>query len=84
MRRACPCVAVALVAVASPDVAGAFQSRGSNLVGIVGAIQATETLKVLTGAGRTLAGRLLLIDAMTLEFRTLSLPADPACPVCGC
>ena len=56
----------------------------SPLVGIVGAIQATETLKVLTGAGRTLAGRLLLIDAMTLEFRTLSLPADPACPICGC
>ena len=56
----------------------------SPLVGIVGAIQATETLKLLTGAGRTLAGRLLLIDALTLEFRTLGLPADPACPVCGC
>nr|MBP6243185.1 ThiF family adenylyltransferase [Chromatiaceae bacterium] len=56
----------------------------SPLVGIVGAIQATETLKVLTGAGRTLAGRLLLIDALTLEFRTLGLPADPACPICGC
>ena len=56
----------------------------SPLVGIVGAIQATETLKVLTGAGQTLAGRLLLIDALTLEFRTLGLPADPACPICGC
>lgn len=56
----------------------------SPLVGIIGAIQATETLKVLTGAGQTLAGRLLLVDALTLEFRTLGLPADPACPVCGC
>ena len=55
----------------------------SPLVGIIGAIQATETLKVLTGTGQTLAGRLLLVDALTLEFRTLGLPADPACPVCG-
>jgi molybdopterin/thiamine biosynthesis adenylyltransferase len=56
----------------------------SPLVGIIGAIQATETLKVLAGAGQTLAGRLLLVDALTLEFRALGLPADPACPVCGC
>jgi len=55
----------------------------SPLVGIVGAIQATETLKILTGSGRTLAGRLLLIDALALEFRALNLPADPTCPVCG-
>ena len=54
------------------------------MVGIIGAIQATETLKVLTGAGRTLAGRLLLVDALTMEFRALGLPADPACPICGC
>ncbi len=55
----------------------------SPLVGIVGTIQATETLKVLTGAGQPLTGRLLLIDALRMEFRTLRLPADPACPVCG-
>lgn len=55
----------------------------SPLVGIVGAIQAAETLKVLTGAGQTLAGRLLLIDALCMEFRTLQLPPDPSCPVCG-
>jgi molybdopterin-synthase adenylyltransferase len=56
----------------------------SPLVGIVGAIQATETIKVLTGAGQTLAGRLLLIDALTMEFRTLRLAPDPGCPICSC
>jgi len=55
----------------------------SPLVGIIGAIQATETLKVLTGAGQTLVGRLLCIDALSMEFRSLRLAADPACPICG-
>ena len=55
----------------------------SPLVGLVGSIQAAETLKVLTGAGTPLAGRLLLIDAFNMEFRTLRLPADPACAICG-
>jgi len=52
------------------------------VVGIVGSIQATETLKVLTGAGEPLYGRLLLLDTMTMEFRRLRLTADPHCPVC--
>jgi adenylyltransferase/sulfurtransferase len=53
------------------------------LVGIVGSIQAAETLKVLTGAGETLAGRLLLLDALTMEIRIVRLRADPDCPVCA-
>ena len=53
------------------------------VVGIVGSIQATETLKVLTGAGDPLYGRLLLMDAMCMEFRSVRLPADPHCPICG-
>ncbi|MGM0476681.1 MAG: HesA/MoeB/ThiF family protein [Pseudomonadota bacterium] len=53
------------------------------VVGMVGTIQATEALKLLAGIGRSLAGRLLLIDALNGEFRTLNLRADPACPVCG-
>jgi len=52
-------------------------------VGIIGSIQATEVLKVLTGAGDPLYGRLLLMDALSMEFRTVRLPADPYCPVCG-
>ena len=53
------------------------------VVGIVGSLQATEVLKVLLGVGETLAGRLLVIDALSMEWRTLRLRRDPACPVCG-
>ena len=53
------------------------------VVGIIGSIQATEALKVLTGIGQPLDGRLLLLDAMTMEWRTLKLKKDPACPVCN-
>lgn len=53
------------------------------LVGIVGAIQATEAIKVITGAGEPLIGRLLLVDALHQEWRTLRLVPDPDCPVCG-
>jgi molybdopterin/thiamine biosynthesis adenylyltransferase len=53
------------------------------LTGIVGSIQAAETLKVLTGTGETLAGRLLLLDALAMQVRTISLRKDPACPVCS-
>jgi|SRR5579862_5178465 len=53
------------------------------LPGIVGTIQATEAIKIIIGAGETLAGRLLLFDALTMEFRTLKLRRDPACPICG-
>jgi adenylyltransferase/sulfurtransferase len=53
------------------------------LVGIVGATQAAEALKVLVPAGRSLAGRLLLIDALSMEWREVSFEKDPDCPVCG-
>lgn len=53
------------------------------LPGIVGTIQATEVIKRILGIGRTLAGRLLLIDALRMEFRELELRRDPECPVCG-
>lgn len=55
----------------------------SPLVGIVGAWQAAEALKVLAGIGDTLAGRLLLIDLLSAEQRCIRVPRDPACPVCG-
>jgi adenylyltransferase/sulfurtransferase len=53
------------------------------VVGIIGSIQATEALKWLSGTGTTLAGRLLVLDALTMSWRTLTLKADPACPVCA-
>jgi molybdopterin/thiamine biosynthesis adenylyltransferase/rhodanese-related sulfurtransferase len=51
--------------------------------GIMGLIQATEALKVLLGIGTTLSGRLLLFDALEMEFTELRLRRDPACPVCS-
>jgi len=52
------------------------------VAGMIGSIQATETLKLLLGAGQTLTGRVLLLDALTMEWRELKLRQDPACPVC--
>ncbi|MDE2344716.1 MAG: HesA/MoeB/ThiF family protein [Betaproteobacteria bacterium] len=55
----------------------------SPLVGIVGATQAAEALKLLAGMGRSLAGRLLILNALTMEWQQLALPQDPHCKVCG-
>jgi adenylyltransferase/sulfurtransferase len=53
------------------------------LPGLVGVIQATEVIKLILGIGDSLAGRLLLIDALGMNFRTLKLRKNPDCPVCG-
>ncbi len=53
------------------------------LVGIVGSVQAMEAIKVLVAAGNPLIGRLLLLDALEMEWHTVALNADPECPVCG-
>lgn len=55
----------------------------SPLVGIVGAMQAGEALKLLAGAGEPLCGRLLLWDGLRAEARVVRVPRDPGCPVCG-
>lgn len=51
--------------------------------GLVGSIQAVETLKTLLGIGRNLSGRLLMVDARNMEFREIRIRKDPACPVCS-
>ena len=53
------------------------------LVGMIGTVQAMEAVKWLSAVGQSLAGRLLLLDAMTMQWRELRLQADPECPVCG-
>ncbi|MFT4911525.1 MAG: molybdopterin/thiamine biosynthesis adenylyltransferase [Brevundimonas sp.] len=53
------------------------------LAGVIGAMAALEAIKRITGAGTPLAGRLLLYDGLAGTARTVALPADPACPVCG-
>jgi adenylyltransferase/sulfurtransferase len=50
---------------------------------LIGTIQATETVKLILGAGEPLIGRLLLVDALTMQFRTILLRRDPECPACG-
>jgi adenylyltransferase/sulfurtransferase len=53
------------------------------LPGLVGLVQATEAVKLLTGIGEPLVGRLLLVDALGMQFRTVKLRKDPRCPACG-
>jgi sulfur-carrier protein adenylyltransferase/sulfurtransferase len=53
------------------------------LPGMIGTIQANETIKLLVGIGEPLVGKLLLCDALNGGFRTINIPRDPACPACG-
>ena len=53
------------------------------LPGMVGSIQAAETVKVILGTGEPLVGRLLLIDALDMDFREVKVRQDPSCPLCG-
>jgi len=53
------------------------------LVGIIGAMQAAEALKILIGTGQAMSGRLMLLDALTMDVRTVKLQRDPACAVCA-
>jgi molybdopterin/thiamine biosynthesis adenylyltransferase len=72
-----------------PDVGSDQEMRCADngvfapLVGMIGTAQAAETLKLLLNVGETLQGRLLLLDAMTAEWRTIKLARDPSCAVCG-
>ncbi|KIO48954.1 HesA/MoeB/ThiF family protein [Nitrosospira sp. NpAV] len=53
------------------------------LVGIIGCVQAAETLKILLNIGQTLKSRLLLLDGLSMEWRSIKLNKDPSCKVCG-
>lgn len=53
------------------------------LTGIIGAMQAAEAMKLIIGCGESLAGRLLLLDGMSMRWREVRVPRDPACAVCG-
>ncbi|CAG4885218.1 thiamin (thiazole moiety) biosynthesis protein [Georgfuchsia toluolica] len=52
------------------------------ITGIVGAMQAAEALKLVAGCGKSLAGRLLLLDGLAMEWRSIKVPRDPDCTVC--
>lgn len=67
----------------SDDPTCAIMGVFSPLTGIIGCIQAAETIKVLLGIGETLHARLLLLDGLTMHWRSLRLNKDPQCPTCG-
>lgn len=67
----------------SDDLTCAANGVLAPLVGIIGSMQALETIKLICGFGTTLAGRLLLLDARHSQWRELVLPKDPQCPVCA-
>lgn len=80
-----PCYRCLFPAPPPPGVVPSCAEAGvlGVLPGVIGAIQATEAIKLLLGEGETLLGRLLLYDAWTLRFRELELRKDPECPLCG-
>ncbi|MBU6260212.1 MAG: HesA/MoeB/ThiF family protein [Burkholderiales bacterium] len=80
---AAPCYACLFPAdAAHEDVACATMGVFAPLVGIVGALQAAEAIKLLVPSGLSLAGRLLMLDARRMEWTELRLPRQSACPVC--
>jgi molybdopterin/thiamine biosynthesis adenylyltransferase len=84
-RRAdAPCYACVFPPDSAPaEVRCATMGVFAPLVGIVGAMQAAEALKLVAGIGQSLAGRLQMLDALTMEWTTIRVPRDPACPVCA-
>jgi hypothetical protein len=53
------------------------------LPGVIGVIQATETIKLIVGKGEPLLGRLLMYDSLAMRFREIRIRRDPDCPLCG-
>ena len=84
LRRAdAPCYACLFPESAdNEDVPCSVMGVFAPLAGIIGTIQAAEALKLIAEAGEPLTGRLLLVDALTMQLRTIRLAKDPACPVC--
>jgi molybdopterin/thiamine biosynthesis adenylyltransferase len=79
-----PCYACAFPPDAAfEDVACRAMGVFAPLVGIIGSMQAAEALKLVAGIGRSLAGRLQMLDARTMEWTELRVERDPACPVCA-
>ncbi len=82
-RRPGPCYRCLYPEDGHTDATCAANGIAAPVVGAIGCIQATEALKILVGAGRPLFGRLLLWDALNMDWRSLRLRPDPDCPVCA-
>ena len=83
-RDDAPCYACVFPpASAPPEVRCATMGVFAPLVGIIGAMQAAEALKLVAGIGTSLAGRLQMLDARPMEWTTIRVPRDAHCPVCA-
>lgn len=82
-NRASPCYHCLYPDLGNENLSCAENGVLGPLVGVIGAMQALEAVKIITGIGRNLVGRLLVFDALRMEWRELGLPRDPACQVCG-
>uniref|UniRef100_UPI0030D6DFA0 ThiF family adenylyltransferase n=1 Tax=uncultured Sneathiella sp. TaxID=879315 RepID=UPI0030D6DFA0 len=80
-----PCYRCLFPAPPPPEVAQTCGEAGvlGALAGVVGSLQAVEVVKELLAIGEGLSGRLLLYDALAVEFRKIKIPRDPNCPLCG-
>lgn len=81
--EASPCYQCLYSPQASDDLSCAEAGVISPLVGVMGSLQALETLKLIVGMGEGLVGRLILFDAKRHSWRELQLPKDPQCPICN-
>jgi adenylyltransferase/sulfurtransferase len=82
-RAESPCYACLFPQGEGEDELCAVMGVFAPLTGIIGTLQAAEALKLAAGIGESLSGRFLLLDALTMSLRTLRVPRDPNCPVCG-
>ncbi|MEO8203335.1 MAG: HesA/MoeB/ThiF family protein [Betaproteobacteria bacterium] len=83
-RKGSPCYACLFPESAeAEDVACSVMGVFSPLTGTIGTLQAAEAIKLVCAIGTTLAARLLMLDALESQWRTVRVPKDPGCPVCG-
>lgn len=82
-KQGSPCYRCLYDAAEEPEDTCSNTGVLAPVVGIIGSIQATEAIKVLTGAGEPLTGKLLVMDALSMQWRSMQLKKDPACPVCS-
>lgn len=84
-HRAGPCYRCLYPAAPSPGLVPSCAEAGvlGAVTGVMGTLQASEAIKEIAGIGDSLAGRLLLWDALAMRFSSIRVPADPACPLCG-
>ena len=79
----CPCYRCLYKDEQEPDESCSQTGILAPLVGIIGSIQATEAIKIITGIGETLKNRVLILDALNMLWRTIKLNKDPNCPTCN-